>query len=533
MAAHAQEATWHNQDFKTWLEKVDGSPQSEIFGERYTAAQVQWVIYGIFAFFIHQVFPEGTASQCVDNQNIQSCIDSIKSYLSPIGLTNSNNLQAKTDESFAKLVFADRPLSGISYVRNRIQNMTIVPVAHAQEAGFGFQALEVIQDLWASMRNIAYSLFVLIAIILSFMIMFRVKVNPQTIITIQSAIPKLIIALVLVTFSYAIAGFVIDFMYLIIGLFSLILANTGNFFLKNPVVIFKFLTSGYIGMGIGMGETIGISTGILGPFIIYLVYFPIILFLSLTLINGSVAAAIGTVLTLGAYPAIMALISIIAFVVLFVILIFNYLKIMWMLIKAFAKFLLTVVFGPFQIALGVVVPGMGFGSWLKSLLSNLAIFPTTGVLLAMSFVFLKLAEGSMSETAGQFKILDLLGVLGTNISTATDATGWPPFLSGPRGMLSLIYLGVSFIFITLIPKVTEIIQGFITGRPFAYGTAIGEAFGPARAAWGMTGAPLMAGIQKETAESIYRTRRTRIEAWLNRILPGGSGVNRGDQTPKA
>ena len=36
----------------------------------------------------------------------------------------------------------------------------------------------------------------------------------------------------------------------------------------------------------------------------------------------------------------------------------------------------------------------------------------------------------------------------------------------------------SFIIFMSIPKAAEIIQGIITGRPFAFGTAIGEGFGP-------------------------------------------------------
>ena len=53
--------------------------------------------------------------------------------------------------------------------------------------------------------------------------MFRQKVG-QTAITAQQTIPQIIMSLVLVTFSYAIAGFMIDLMYvlmvLIVGVFS-------------------------------------------------------------------------------------------------------------------------------------------------------------------------------------------------------------------------------------------------------------------------------------------------------------------------
>ena len=49
LAADEAPSTWYKQDFGSWYSKVygDESPPSEIFGERYTAAQVQWIIYGL------------------------------------------------------------------------------------------------------------------------------------------------------------------------------------------------------------------------------------------------------------------------------------------------------------------------------------------------------------------------------------------------------------------------------------------------------------------------------------------------------
>ena len=56
------------------------------------------------------------------------------------------------------------------------------------------------------------------------MIMFRVKINPQTVVSLQTMIPKLVTTLILITFSFAIAGLVIDMIYVfllaIIGLLS-------------------------------------------------------------------------------------------------------------------------------------------------------------------------------------------------------------------------------------------------------------------------------------------------------------------------
>ena len=59
-------------------------------------------------------------------------------------------------------------------------------------------------------RNFAYVLITLLFIIMGLMIMFRVKIDPRTVVSFQSALPKIIMALILVTFSYAIVGLLID-----------------------------------------------------------------------------------------------------------------------------------------------------------------------------------------------------------------------------------------------------------------------------------------------------------------------------------
>jgi hypothetical protein len=78
----------------------------------------------------------------------------------------------------------------------------------------GFSALDPILETWKSFRNLAYLFFVVIFLIIGFMIMFRTKVG-QAAITAQQAIPSVIVAMLAVTFSYAIAGFMIDIMYVV------------------------------------------------------------------------------------------------------------------------------------------------------------------------------------------------------------------------------------------------------------------------------------------------------------------------------
>jgi hypothetical protein len=56
-------------------------------------------------------------------------------------------------------------------------------------------------------------LFIIIFLVIGMAIMLRVRIDPRTVMTIQNQIPKIIIGVVMVTFSFAIAGFLIDMMW--------------------------------------------------------------------------------------------------------------------------------------------------------------------------------------------------------------------------------------------------------------------------------------------------------------------------------
>lgn len=64
--------------------------------------------------------------------------------------------------------------------------------------------------LWSVTRNLAYLFFVVVMIVIGFMIMFRNKIGGQIMVTVGNSIPKVVICLVLVTFSFAISGILLD-----------------------------------------------------------------------------------------------------------------------------------------------------------------------------------------------------------------------------------------------------------------------------------------------------------------------------------
>src|SRR3989344_5398845 len=116
------------------------------------------------------------------------------------------------------------PIHTSDYFQNLAQNFGIVKNANAQVTGTGFKGLEPLQKLWEAFRNIVYLLFVIVFVVIGLAIMLRIKIDPRTVMTIQNQIPKIIIGIILVTFSFAIGGFLIDLMwvtiYLVFGIIS-------------------------------------------------------------------------------------------------------------------------------------------------------------------------------------------------------------------------------------------------------------------------------------------------------------------------
>jgi len=76
----------------------------------------------------------------------------------------------------------------------------------------GFRYLQDIKldVLWSITRNIAYLFFVVVMIVIGFMIMFRSKIGGQILVSVGNSIPRLVVCLLLVTFSFAISGIMLD-----------------------------------------------------------------------------------------------------------------------------------------------------------------------------------------------------------------------------------------------------------------------------------------------------------------------------------
>mgnify|MGYP001558137066 FL=1 len=139
-----------------------------------------------------------------------------------IPVLSQTNLSGGTLGMLASVIdalYINPPVRTGDYLASVGQGLGIVKEAKAQGVtGSGAKVLSPILQLWQVSRNIAYVIMIIIFLIIGLMIMFRNKINPQTVITAQTALPGLVIGLILITFSYFLAGLITDVAFIGINL---------------------------------------------------------------------------------------------------------------------------------------------------------------------------------------------------------------------------------------------------------------------------------------------------------------------------
>ncbi|BCX14441.1 MAG: hypothetical protein KatS3mg088_124 [Patescibacteria group bacterium] len=464
----AADSFWFHQDYPEWYVKTfDTSNPTEIFGERYTAAQVEWIFYSIPAHIMTALtLGDPTLWICAFSGDIGKCTveevaqkfndimeklnDTIEKLKNMFSFTDTDKVttlndsqKINTTKPTALSVFYfiyNNEMSGTGYLLRKISKITSLPEAKAQ--GFGYTSGgAAVQKLWQATRNISYMLLIIVTIVLALMIMFRVKISPQAVISVQSALPKIIIGIILITFSYAIAGFLIDLMYVVIGIISMIIKNAG--IIKDDysaIELFKDLTSDRNVFVLSWQYTITFLAGTFS-----------------TLFSSGFGGG---------------LILLLLFIAVLLATLINAFKILWLMIKTYANIILSIAIAPLQILIGIVSPiGGGFGQWVRNFISNLAIYPTVGVMFFLSFFFaVQAIGGSFGTWIAPFEILP---------SALESTTAWDPPLTWGTNSGRFLWMLVSFAIYMSIPKVADIIKSMIEGKPFNYGSAIGEAVGTA------------------------------------------------------
>ena len=333
-------------------------------------------------------------------------------------------------------------------------------------------------------------LLVVITVVLGFLIMFRSKIGGQTALSLETVLPRIVVTMIYISFSFAIAGFLIDMMYLMIGLVVDILLGYG---LHLPIEYVAKVQDDFIGAkfhdlwpnGSLTGRTNGMRTfsafsvgGALWDFIPIEFKGILDVFVGRTLTTwiahtwaqkwfplveatenlgweaftfgfniGKTLSGFSRWLFLMALTSGLAIIlpSIILGLIIILTILLHMFKIFFILLSSYIKIMLYIMFAPIIILFEVIPGQSAFGWWFKNLIGELIAFPIVVAIMVTGQAIVLMINnprywsfGSAYTTTGQ------------NIVSSFSGGDYPftlPFLYGFRSedFSMIVALGIILI----------------------------------------------------------------------------------------
>jgi hypothetical protein len=366
------------------------------------------------------------------------------------------------------------PASTRTYVADVMKSAKIIPEAQAQ--GLGFAALDPILETWKSFRNLAYLFFVVIFLIIGFMIMFRTKVG-QAAITAQQAIPSVIIAMLAVTFSYAIAGFMIDIMYVVMYMIA-------GFFTEGSDIV----TRNIFGLvGLMFKGTTGSTQNAIEQFM-------------------EDALNIGLV-----GEAIAWMSSLLGTVIVGIAILFATFKVFFELVKTYVAVIIQIIFSPIILMLGAFPGKNVFGKWLKDLTGNLILWPVVLVCILVQ----RMLTAPIRNLQGTGETLD----------SSFGGGFMPPFLVG-QGQASIIPVILGIGILLVIPEIMQQVKKAMNVDEGIFGQLAGSMGKNLQGAWrgGDVGLPVnMPFGVKDAVSAGGRLSRSGIEHLGQKLIINKGG----------
>lgn len=345
--------------------------------------------------------------------------------------------------NYIAMMYATPPADLALWIRDTGQTLGFLPKqAYAQ--GVGFSGLAPLLPIWKAFRNIAYLLLAVVMIIIGFMVMLRKKIDPKTVVTVQNALPRIVITLLLITFSYAIVGLMIDIMYLSMIVLISILISISNGILGADTATTYVSGSFWTVIGTMLEGTFRATDDILavmGPW-------ASISSNVAAVASGAVIALIAGALTPAAVLAGLA-VPILLIVILGFAVLFGVMRLLVMLISSYVSIIISLIFAPLQLLVNAFPGNTSVESWFKNLFANFMVFPLTAVLLLVGRMLTSIEQNPFGSSVGVGNTPPLWG---------------PPLLSpgGSHGMAGIIGLGLLF----AIPSVVGSIKESLKAKPF-------------------------------------------------------------------
>ncbi len=331
-------------------------------------------------------------------------------------------------------------------------NFGIVKQTHAAPYT-GFQGLQPVLALWKTTRDISYYLLIVAFIFIGIGVMLRLKIDPRTVMTVQNQIPRVIICIILITFSYAFAGLMIDAMWTVTYMGINKLTDTA---ITNPLTVsntehlnqtatkdvlstpFGFVMdtfqapgglNGLANIGWGVGQALGrVESSVI-----------------ISLIFGNSSASCGWTNLQGCMQSVLGWIF--GFLWMFIVaiaLLISLFRIWFELLRAYIMVLIYVILAPIWIVFGLLPKRpLGFERWLRVFFANLAVFPATVLLIIGARILHELFNNS--NVLGISTVRDTPAVL--QAATQLQYHFVPPLVGNPaeNSFGSILEFGVFLI----------------------------------------------------------------------------------------
>lgn len=231
-------------------------------------------------------------------------------------------------------------------------------------------------EFWKNARNISYSFLILFIVVIGFMVMIRYQTDPRTTLAALDLVPKLVMTLLLITFSWVFSGLMVDLAVIGVRLTASIFGTDAwGTLLGAFKVMFDVLLS---------FDVTSWSTRTPAPWEIGL------------------QVLTSTLLFLSTIPIIIALIAAIILIVVFFMIIIE-------LAKRWLMMIILSIFAPFAFLWGAL-PGQEdtTTNWFKNMLVNALTFPGITAILAVAGKFA--LHSDQVTTPDVFPIIGTIGI---------------------------------------------------------------------------------------------------------------------------
>jgi len=219
------------------------NPKQMMECSRYTLEQEKLEAEATGKTFTKQGMLNSITAECGDELLSVNCEDFTAQYENNSMVTyNVNGQQLKynqTTTSGSLLGFANTVSGGVIteptpvnlalFWNDSIKNVPFADAALAADVTYGgIPLVTSVLSLWKIARNMAFGILAVVMLTIGIMIMARKKISQQLVVTVQYALPRVILAVILIAFSYPIGAVLASSMGYLTNLIIGVLNESGS-----------------------------------------------------------------------------------------------------------------------------------------------------------------------------------------------------------------------------------------------------------------------------------------------------------------